>query len=148
VRRRLSSTIFLLAGAVLFVDMFLRWAPRTTRSSTSETFSIEIYKVSGWDVTPGWVAGSAVVVLVLAELAGIAGVWRSPIQRLVGFFVGAPTAVLALAAVVRLHWGSYISFKLGQFAYGAWIALGLGIVLLAAATLRLAELRSTASPPR
>jgi hypothetical protein len=139
VTRRLAPAILLVAAAAYFVDMFLRWAS-PARHGTFVAFG----DVVGWNIAPAAISGPAALGLALVELAAVTAVWRSRAQRLVSFFLAAATGVLAVSAVVDLRWGgSFTSFRFGEFATGAWIALALGIVLLLGAVLRLAELRAS-----
>jgi hypothetical protein len=150
VRGRLSSAILCLAGAAFFVDLFFRWAPRTLHAEGSS-----FGRVTGWDVGLTYLAAEAVVALLLVELAGFGGVWRSRTPRLLGFFLGAAAGIFAVSALVRMHGTSGLQgFRLAQYNYPAWIGLGLAVLLLVGAALRLDEVRrggpasgSTASPP-
>jgi hypothetical protein len=124
--------------------MFVRWAPR--HGGDAELFGS--VKLTGWEIPIAGNAAITALALVLVELAGVTSAWRSRGQRLVSFFLAAATGAFAVGGLVHLRWGGYYHLRVGQFAYGAWIGLALGILLLAAAALRLAELRSKASPPR
>jgi hypothetical protein len=136
--RAVSATL-LVASAAYFVDMFLRWS-----SPAKQGTFVVFGDVVGWNIAPAAISGPAALGLALVEVAAVTAVWTSRAQRLVSFFLAAATGVLAVAAVLDLRWGgSYVTLRFGRFAPGAWIALGLGIVLLACGALRLAELRAS-----
>jgi|SRR5205809_1455219 len=131
--RRLASPLVLTAvGAAYFVDVFLRW---TTTSGVRTT---------GWDLGVTPLGGVSALGLFLVELTALLGVWRSRTERLLGFYLGAATAILAIGGLVHLHWGGFYSLATHRFAYGAWIALALAIVLLAASGARLRDLLASA----
>src|SRR5438477_7035778 len=126
-RRLASSPVLLLVATAYFVDLFLRWAPR--HHTGEGTYIVSIGRVTGWETGPSASSGVTALGLMLVELAAVAGVWRSRSQRLVGFFLAAATAVLALGGLAHMRWGSYLRIGFGQFAFGAWIALGLGALM-------------------
>jgi len=137
--QRLVSVTLLVASAVYFLDLFLRWSLNNERGSF-----VVLGELVGWDVSVAAISGPAALALELVEIAAVTAVWRSRAQRLVSFFVAAGTGILAVAAVLNLRWGgSYDVLRFGHFAAGAWVALALGIVLLACAALRLVELRAS-----
>ena len=78
--------------------------------------------------------GSVVLALVLVEAARARDVWRTRTSALLGFFLAAGAALLGVAGLVHMRWGSFF------FAYGAWISLALAFALLAGAVIRLTEL--------
>ena len=136
---RLVSAVLLIASAVYFLDLFLRWSLGEGHGSF-----VVLGELVGWDVSVAAISGPVALALALVEVAAMTAVWRSRAQRLVSFFLAAGTGVLAVSAVLNLRWGgSYDALRFGRFAAGAWIALALGIVLLACAGLRLAELRAS-----
>jgi hypothetical protein len=139
VTSKFVSAVLLVASAVYFLDLFLRWS-----SGEGHGSFVVIGQVVGWDVSVAAISGPVALALALVEVAAMTAVWRSGAQRLVSFFLAAGTGVLAVAAVLNLRWGgSYDVLRFGRFAAGAWIALALGIVLLACAALRLVELRAS-----
>ena len=130
--RLASSYVFATVGAAYFVDMFLRWTPPSGLRTT------------GWDTGVTSPGGVTALGLLLVELTAMLGVWRSRVQRLLGFYLGSATAILAIGGLVHLRWGGFYSLGVHRFAYGAWIALALGIVLLAVAGARLRDLLASA----
>src|SRR5439155_22337868 len=82
--------------------------------------------------------------LFLVELTALLRVWRSRAERLLGLYLGAATAILAIGGLVHLHWVGFYSLATHRYAYGAWIALALAIVLLAASGARLRDLLASA----
>jgi len=127
---RLPPTIPLLAGGAYFVDMFLRWAPRHGEG-----------RVTGWETFPGTFGALAALALVLVELPPTIALWRARAQRLTALYLEVATGILAVGALVHMHWGyGPGGVRLGQYAYGSWIALALAILLLVDAFARLRRL--------
>jgi len=125
--------VFAAVGAAYFVDMFLRWTPPSGVRTT------------GWDTGVTSLGGVTALGLFLVELTALLGVWRSRTERLLGFFLGSATAMLAIGGLVHLRWGGFYSLGVHRFAYGAWIALALALVLLAASGARLRDLLASAA---
>ena len=74
--RLASSYVFATVGAAYFVDMFLRWTPPSGLRTT------------GWDTGVTSLGGVTALGLLLVELTAMLGVWRSRVQRLLGFYLG------------------------------------------------------------
>jgi len=114
-----------------FVSLFLPWIGFA--GSTQ----------AGWTVPLGVEFGLLALALVLVELLSLAGAWTSRGFELVGFCLTAATGLMGVSAVVNLRWGlQFHNFSI--FQYGAWVGLGLAIVLVGLAALRLNELRRSA----
>lgn len=147
--RRASSAVVLAGAGAYFVDMFLRWTDR------GRDGFVTLGAETGWDTGIAVFSGSTALALALVELAAVTGAWRSRAQRLLAFFLAAATGVFAVGAIVHLRWGGGLAVgRFGDLAPGAWIALGLGAVLVAVAGVELRALSrdgrasaSTASPP-
>jgi hypothetical protein len=121
--------VLALAGIAYFVDLFLRW----------NSLGGSGVRFTGWDLTIGLASGQAVIALLLVELLRATGVWCTRATALLVFFLGAGTALLAVSALVHLHWGGFYHLPLGEFSYGAWLALTLALVLAIGAMLALAD---------
>lgn len=138
--RRLVSAALLGASALYFVDLFLRWSSGEGHGSL-----VIIGQLVGWDVS---VAATSAPRRSLSRRRGRRDDGGVAVARAAARVVlprgRNGTGVLAVAAVLNVRWGgSYDALRFGRFAAGAWIALALGIVLLACAALRLAELRAS-----
>ncbi|HXY86627.1 MAG TPA: hypothetical protein VEH52_14225 [Gaiellaceae bacterium] len=136
-RATTSTTILLLGGLVLFVDMFLRWGRYAGAFTNSFT---------GWDAALTEWGGLLLLALVLVEFVRTRGIWWTPASSLLGFFLGASGGILVIAGLIHLHWGSsVVSLRFSEFAYGAWIALAFAVVVLIGAWIRLEEHRAGTS---
>ena len=126
---RLRAATLLLVGSAYFIDLFLPWIHERGESA------------SGWDVPVISTNGSVVLALVLVEAARARDVWRTRTSALLGFFLAAGAALLGVAGLVHMRWGSFFFHaNFSDFAYGAWISLALAFALLAGAVIRLTEL--------
>src|SRR5437667_11699106 len=110
-RHLASPHVFAALGAAYFVDMFLRWTPPSGLRTT------------GWDTGVTSLGGVTALGLLLVELTGLLGVWRSRAERLLGFYLASATAILAIGGLAHLRWGGFYSLGVHRFAYGARIAL-------------------------
>jgi hypothetical protein len=135
VQRRGNSTLILfLGGAVLFVDMFLRWLRNGEGSFVP-------YRATGWELPLMTQAATLGLALALVELTRIRGIWWTRTSALLGFFLASGAALMTIGGLIHLHWGGYTGLKFSRYGYGAWIALAVAVALLAGAVLRLTEER-------
>jgi hypothetical protein len=134
---RLRAAMLLLVGSAYFIDLFLPWIHERGESA------------SGWDLPVISTNGSVVLALVLVEAARARDVWRTTTSALLGFFLAAGAALLGVAGLVHMRWGSPFFFhaNFSDFAYGAWISLALALALLAGAVIRLTELERATNTP-
>jgi hypothetical protein len=121
-----SDPVLILAGIAYFIDLFLHWSAGGDLSGVP---------VTGWDLSLAQTSGQSVIALLLLELLRVTGVWRTRTTAILAFFLAAGTAVLALSALVHVHWGGFYHLPLGEFGYGAWLALTLALALAAGAAL-------------
>jgi hypothetical protein len=126
-RPRTLSLLLLATAGAYFVDLFLHWLEEGGRG------------ISGWNIPVTEFSGLLALGVVLVELVRVAGVWTSRAASLLGFFLAAATAIMGFATLINLRWGG-LTQGFGSWAYGAWIALALVVLLLGLAILRLNEL--------
>lgn len=125
------------AAGLYLVTLFLPW-------STPGDDGPVVARATGWDTIASFGAFPAVA-LVLWEalrLGRVSTGMRSP--ALLSFFLAAATAFFGVGALVQLRWSSRPFFaveSVGDFRYGAWLALVASLVLLAASAAALAEHR-------
>ena len=122
--------LLLLASGTLFVDLALPWV-----------WYGEGAKLTGWQTGVGQLAGLVAVLLLGwegARLIGVSSGWRH--DGFVGYLLGLSSALLAFGAFVQGRWG-YTPTVTFRFAYGAWIGLGLAVVLLLCSAFRAVEHR-------
>ena len=136
-RAGISTLILFLGGTALFVDMFLRWGPRSS-AGYGGTFM-------GWDVPFATTGAFLGLALALVELVRLQAIWWTPTSSLLGFFLAAGSGLITLSALAHLRWGAVLLLKFGDFGYGAWIAVAVSVALLVGAWLRLTEQRATAT---
>jgi hypothetical protein len=129
-RRGTWPLLLLIAGAALFVDLFLPWAKSAGRVSAT-----------GWEISLVNYSGLVAVALVLVELTRMYGGWDTVGSSRAGLLLAGAAAILVVGGIIHLHWGDYARLRFSGYAYGAWIGLGIGIVLAAGSWLRLAEHR-------
>lgn len=120
------------AAAASFVSLFLPW------------IGLEGNAQSGWTVPLCVEFGLLALALVLVELLALARAWTSRGFELVAFCLSAAAGLMGVSAIANLRWGLEFN-NFSVFQYGAWVGLGLAIVLIALAVLRLIGLRG--SPP-
>ena len=134
-RTETSDRLLLLGAGAFFVDMFLRWGPRQVGGGSFGT-------ITGWELQIGNL-GVVVLALALVELVRAAGLWRTRTSALLGLMLGGAVAALGIGTLIHMRWAGPIRLQFDQFGYGAWIALGLALVVLAGTLVRLAESRQT-----
>ncbi|MDX6369172.1 MAG: hypothetical protein QOG93_674 [Gaiellaceae bacterium] len=121
-----SDPVLILAGIAYFIDLFLHWS--SASSGLDAVFT-------GWDVSIANTSGQSVIALLLVELLRVTGIWQTRTSALLAFFLAAGTAVLVVTALAHVHWGGFYHVPLGEFGYGAWLALTLALVLAVGAVL-------------
>jgi hypothetical protein len=131
-RTETSDRLLLLGAGAFFIDMFLRWGPRQVGGGSFGT-------ITGWELQIGNL-GVVVLALALVELVRL---WRTRTSALLGLMLGGSVAALGIGTLIHMRWAGPIRLQFDQFGYGAWIALGLSLVVLAGTLVRLAESRQT-----
>jgi hypothetical protein len=130
--RRLATLLLLGAAVAYFADTFLPW------TKPAPSFG-DLVGVTGWSSVPAWVGAVLSIVLIVWQLFRVLGVRvaRGGNEHLVAALLGATLGFLAGSGVAYLRFGAFGASGRITFAYGAWIAVVLGALLLVASFLEL-----------
>jgi hypothetical protein len=128
--RRLATLGLLGVAVAYFADMFLPW------TASSSEFTVG---VTGWSSVPAWVGAVLSILLIVWQLFRLLGVQVAGggIEHVVAAVLGTTVGLLAGSGVAYLRFGAFGSSGRIMFTYGAWIAVVLAALLLAASFLEL-----------
>jgi hypothetical protein len=130
--RRLATLGLLGVAVAYFADMFLPWTKR------SFPYGV-VPGLTGWSSVPAWVGAVLSILLIVWQLFRLIGVQVAPggIEHVVAAVLGTTVGFLAGSGVAYLRFGAFGASGRITFAYGAWIAIVLAALLIAASFLEL-----------
>ena len=139
---RLFGPFTAFVAAATLIDFFVRWAPRHYERR-------EVHEVlRGWNYAVGPVA-LFLVAVVLWEIVGATGLVTRRSADLARYALALGCGIFVVSSVMFTHWsGAVWSLSWSSLAYGAWTALGLGVILVLVALVQLRALTARHSLDR
>jgi hypothetical protein len=131
--RRVATLLLLGAAVAYFADMFLPWTKSTSQFGVGAG-------ANGWSSLPAWWGATVNIVLVVWQLFRLIGIRLVTVgvEHVVAAFLGTVVAFLAGSGVAYMRFGAFGASGRVTFAYGAWTAVVLSALLIAASFLELA----------